>query len=91
MSEAIGSCLWVIPEGYIPGGEGIHADRALTSHEAACMLNVSALEPDELCICVSTIWTILSRSRWIPIMRALSVPTFRLSCSTHGLTPVQKR
>lgn len=41
MSEAIGSCLWVIPEGYIPGGEGIHADRALTSHEAACMLNTS--------------------------------------------------
>ncbi len=41
MGEAIGSRLWVIPEGYIPGGEGARADRALASHEAACMLNTS--------------------------------------------------
>lgn len=41
MGEAIGSSLWVIPEGYIPGGAGGRADRALTSHEAACMLNTS--------------------------------------------------
>lgn len=34
----IGSKVWAIPEGYIPGG-GIEGDRTLLSHEAACILN----------------------------------------------------
>lgn len=38
--EAIGSKRWVIPEGYIPPQSMADADRALLSHEAACVLNV---------------------------------------------------
>jgi len=34
----IGKRTWVIPEGYIPG-DSVSAERALVSHEAACMLN----------------------------------------------------
>jgi len=37
--EAIGRKRWVIPEGYIPPGSMVNADRALLSHEAACLLN----------------------------------------------------
>lgn len=37
--EPIGRTLWVIPEGYIPPGSMPGADRALVSHEAACILN----------------------------------------------------
>jgi hypothetical protein len=35
---ALGDRVWAIPEGYIPSG-GIDTDPALTSHEAACILN----------------------------------------------------
>ena len=41
MNESIGARLWVIPEGYIPGESGEEADRALVSHETACMVNTS--------------------------------------------------
>lgn len=37
--EPLGRRRWVIPEGYIPGRSMINADRALLSHEAACLLN----------------------------------------------------
>jgi hypothetical protein len=36
--EAIGKKRWAIPEGYIPS-ESISTDRALISHETACILN----------------------------------------------------
>jgi hypothetical protein len=36
--KAIGKKCWVIPEGYIPS-ESISSERALISHEAACILN----------------------------------------------------
>ena len=40
MSRAIGRTCWAIPEGYIP--EGSHGPApAMTSHEAACILNPS--------------------------------------------------
>ncbi|HVW55674.1 MAG TPA: sensory rhodopsin transducer [Rhizobiaceae bacterium] len=35
---AIGSRVWAIPEGHIPGS-GIEGNPALISHEAACILN----------------------------------------------------
>jgi len=37
--EALGRTKWVIPEGFIPPQSMINADRALLSHEAACLLN----------------------------------------------------
>ncbi|MDZ4307716.1 sensory rhodopsin transducer [Allopontixanthobacter sp.] len=37
--EAIGSKRWVIPEGYIPPASMANGDRALLSHETACLLN----------------------------------------------------
>ena len=37
--RALGSTVWVIPEGFIPPESMINADRALLSHEAACILN----------------------------------------------------
>ena len=36
--SGIGAKHWAIPEGYIPS-ESVNADRALVSHEAACILN----------------------------------------------------
>jgi hypothetical protein len=36
--KAIGKTRWAIPEGYIPSGS-CSTDRALTSHETACILN----------------------------------------------------
>ena len=36
--DAIGRRLWAIAEGYIPS-ESSYSDRALTSHETACILN----------------------------------------------------
>lgn len=36
----LGLRVWAIPEGYIPSG-GVEGDRALLSHEAACILNAS--------------------------------------------------
>ena len=42
--EAIGSKRWVIPEGFIPGQSMVNADRALLSHEAACLLNTGDAE-----------------------------------------------
>jgi hypothetical protein len=39
MMDAPGSTRWVIPEGYIPPQSMVNADRALLSHEAACILN----------------------------------------------------
>ena len=36
--KAIGKKRWAIPEGYIPS-ESISTDRALVSHETACILN----------------------------------------------------
>ena len=41
--EAIGRLRWAIPEGYIPS-ESKYADRALESHETACILNAGARE-----------------------------------------------
>lgn len=37
--RALGTTVWVIPEGFIPPESMINADRALLSHEAACILN----------------------------------------------------
>jgi hypothetical protein len=37
--EAFGGRRWVIPEGFIPPESMINANRALLSHEAACVLN----------------------------------------------------
>ena len=37
--DAIGRRRWVIPEGFIPPESMINANRALLSHEAACLLN----------------------------------------------------
>lgn len=37
--EALGRTRWVIPEGYIPPASMVNANRALLSHEAACLLN----------------------------------------------------
>lgn len=37
--EALGSKRWVIPEGFIPSQSMVNADRALLSHEAACLIN----------------------------------------------------
>jgi hypothetical protein len=37
--NALGRKRWVIPEGYIPPHSMVNADRALLSHEAACLLN----------------------------------------------------
>ncbi|PEQ13658.1 hypothetical protein B2G71_04850 [Novosphingobium sp. PC22D] len=39
--EPLGNRRWVIPEGFIPDASMANADRALTSHEAACVLNTS--------------------------------------------------
>jgi hypothetical protein len=41
MSGKCGSKRWAIPEGYIPSGSVDPNDRALVSHEAACLLNAS--------------------------------------------------
>lgn len=38
--EAIGRKRWAIPEGYIPS-QSISQDRALLSHETACILNTN--------------------------------------------------
>ena len=38
--EALGRMRWAIAEGYIPS-ESSFADRALTSHETACILNAA--------------------------------------------------
>lgn len=40
MTEEIGKCVWAIAEGYIPG-ESAFSDRALASHETACILNAT--------------------------------------------------
>jgi hypothetical protein len=37
--EAMGTRRWVIAEGFIPSGSMPGADRALRSHETACILN----------------------------------------------------
>jgi hypothetical protein len=37
--DTIGRKRWVIPEGYIPPASMVNANRALLSHEAACLLN----------------------------------------------------
>jgi hypothetical protein len=38
--DAIGRKRWAIPEGYIPS-QGVSQDRALLSHETACILNAN--------------------------------------------------
>ena len=40
---AIGKTKWAIPEGYIPSGS-VSQDRALLSHETACILNAGDRE-----------------------------------------------
>ena len=40
---AIGKTRWAIPEGYIPSGS-VSQDRALLSHETACILNAGDRE-----------------------------------------------
>lgn len=42
--DALGRTRWVIPEGYIPPDSKVGADRALASHEAACLLNTGDTE-----------------------------------------------
>jgi len=37
--DALGRTRWVIPEGYIPPASMVNANRALLSHEAACLIN----------------------------------------------------
>jgi hypothetical protein len=37
--------IWAIPEGYIPG-KSVSNDRALTSHETACILNTTERDAD---------------------------------------------
>nr|WP_166174785.1 sensory rhodopsin transducer [Altererythrobacter segetis] len=44
MTDAIGRKRWVIPEGFIPPQSMINANRALLSHEAACLLNAGDKE-----------------------------------------------
>ena len=41
----IGHKIWAIPEGYIPG-KSVSNDRALTSHETACILNTTERDAD---------------------------------------------
>ena len=41
--SAIGKTRWAIPEGYIPSGS-VSQDRALLSHETACILNAGDKE-----------------------------------------------
>lgn len=41
--EAIGRKRWAIPEGYIPS-QSISQDRALLSHETACILNANGTD-----------------------------------------------
>src|ERR1700761_3704718 len=41
--DAIGRTRWAIPEGYIPS-ESKFSDRALVSHETACILNAGQRE-----------------------------------------------
>ncbi len=41
--EAIGRNRWAIPEGYIPS-QSISQDRALLSHETACILNANGTD-----------------------------------------------
>jgi len=43
--NAIGRKVWAIPEGYIPSGS-FSEDRALVSHETACILNATAEDAD---------------------------------------------
>jgi len=43
--EAIGRQRWAIPEGYIPS-ESSFSDRALVSHETACILNAGDDDAD---------------------------------------------
>jgi hypothetical protein len=43
--SAVGRTIWAIPEGYIPG-ESFSHDRALESHETACILNTTSQDAD---------------------------------------------
>ena len=42
--DGYGGRRWIIPEGFIPPESMINADRALLSHEAACILNTGETE-----------------------------------------------
>jgi hypothetical protein len=42
---SIGQTRWAIAEGYIPG-DGLEGDRALLSHETACLLNAQDEDAD---------------------------------------------
>ena len=42
--DAYGGKRWIIPEGFIPPESMINADRALLSHEAACILNTGDVD-----------------------------------------------
>lgn len=46
MPHKFGSRCWAIPEGYIPGQSVDPDDKALVSHEAACLLNPSNEDAD---------------------------------------------
>lgn len=46
MAQSCGSTRWAIPEGYIPGASVDPDDRALVSHEAACLLNPSDFDAE---------------------------------------------
>jgi hypothetical protein len=43
MTNGIGRLRWAIPEGFLPEG-GVVGDRALASHETACILNAGPYE-----------------------------------------------
>ena len=43
--NAVGRKIWAIPEGYIPS-RSVSDDRALVSHETACILNATGDDAD---------------------------------------------
>ena len=66
--KAIGKMRWAIPEGYIPS-ESVSTDRALLSHETACILNAG---DDDAHITLTVFFT--NRE---PVIYQLSVPARR--------------
>ena len=66
--KAIGKQRWAIPEGYIPS-ESVSTDRALISHETACILNAG---DDEAHIALTVFFT--NRE---PVIYKVSVPARR--------------
>ena len=85
--DAMGRRRWGIPEGYIPS-ESRFSDRALVSHETACILNAGDRDAAGPFICASMISAIRSRYRAIPTTPRCSNPTCLSSSSIPGWIPV---